>query len=126
MEEQFWTALTASAAVTARVPAARIVWGALPQGAALPAIVLNVIGNQDTPHLGDTDALWRGRVQVDCYALTYSDAKLAARAVMDRMNGYSSANFRGVFLDANRDDHETTATDRPFRVSLDFITHWRA
>lgn len=126
MEEQFWALLSGSAAVTARVPSSRIVWGVLPQGAALPGIVLNVIGNQDTAHLSDTDGLWRGRVQVDCYGLTYADAKRVARAVIDRLNGHADTNFRGVFLDAQRDDHETGATDRPFRVSLDFITHWRA
>ena len=126
MEEQFWALLTGSAAVTALVPATRIVWGVMPQGSALPGIVMHVIGNQDQPHLSDTDGLWRGRVQVDCYGLTYASAKLTARAVIGALNGHADTNFRGVFLDAHRDDHETGATDRPFRVSLDFITHWRA
>lgn len=126
MEEQFWALLSGSAAVTALVPSARIVWGVLPQGSNLPGVVLNVISNQDAPHLSDTDGLWRGRVQVDCYGLSYASAKLTARAVIEKLNGYADTNFRGVFLDANRDDHEAGATDRPFRVSLDFITHWRA
>ena len=36
-------------------------------------------------------------------------------------------NFRAIFHDATRDGREggTNDADRPFRVSLDFLTHWR-
>jgi len=45
------------------------------------------------------------------------------RAVLD---GYSGGGFQGVFLAGSRDTREggTNEAERPFRVSLDFITHF--
>lgn len=124
MDEDLWALLTGSSAVTAIVPAARIVWGELPQGAALPAVVLQIIGETDGPTLAGTDGLWFGRVQVDCYGLTRPSARILSRAIVNLLNGYHGGRFQGVFLDSTREMRETERADRPFRFSTDFNVTW--
>lgn len=126
MEDDFRALLTGSTAVTALAPPARIVFGRLGQGLALPAAVLDVIDNADGLTQQGPDGLWQGRVQVDCYGGTYAAAKGLADAVAAALNGYRGGRFRGVFLDARRDHTESGAVDRPHRISLDFLTNWRA
>lgn len=118
--------LLATSGVTALV-ATRINWGTHPQGAALPAIVLNVIDDADGYTLAGPDGLSQGRVQVDCYATSPGAADRLAEAVIAALSGYSDSNFRGVFRAGKRDGREggSNEADRPFRVSLDFITNWR-
>src|SRR3989304_2505917 len=106
MEEAFRALLVAASAGTALAPAARINWGAHPQGAALPAIVLTVIGDAESHTLAGPDGLSQGRVQVDCYAASYKAAKQLARAVRAALDGYRGGNFSGVFLAASRDGRE--------------------
>lgn len=126
METGFRALLTSSAEVSALAPADRIVWGMLGQGKALPAAVLNAVSNNQGMTQQGPDGLWQGRVQVDCYGLTYAAAKELADAVIKILNGYRDANFRLIVFDARRDHNETGATDRPHRISLDFLTNWRA
>lgn len=126
MEEAFRAALMASAGVTALV-GQQVNWGAHPQGAALPGIVLTLIDDAEGHTYTGRDGLSQGRVQVDCYAPDFRQAKLVARAVRAALDGYAGGNFSGVFLAASRDGREggTDEADRPFRCSLDFLTHWR-
>lgn len=125
METDFRAALIAAAGLG--LPATRISWGAHPQGEALPAIVLNVIDDAQGLTLQAPDGLHRGRVQVDCYAATYAAAKTLSRAVSAALHGYSAGNFRLVAHTATRDSREggSNEAERPFRVSLDFMTYWR-
>ena len=127
MEEQLRAILLASSGVTALAPAARINWGAHPQGAALPALVLNVISDAEEYTMTGPDGLSQGRVQVDAYADTYAQAKQLSRAVLAALSGYRGGGFQGVFHVGTRDSREggSNEADRPFRVSLDFTTHWR-
>lgn len=127
MEEALKALLAATAGVTAIAPAARINWGARAQGLALPAVVLNVISDAEEYTLQSRDGLSRGRVQVDCYGETYAQSKQLSRAVRAVLSGYRGGNFRLVEHVATRDSREGGANeaDRPFRVSLDFLTHWR-
>lgn len=126
MEEAFLALLTSSAAVSA-IAGARINWGAHPQGQALPGIVLTVIDDAEGHNYQGSDGLSRGRVQVDCWALTYAQAKLCGRAVRGLLDGYAGGQFDGIFLAAQREGREggTNEADRPFRCSLDFMTNWR-
>lgn len=128
MEQELRAILLASSGVTALAPAARINWGAHPQGAALPALVLNVISDAEGYHLKGRDGLSQGRVQVDAYAETYAQAKQLSRAVRAALSGYRGGGFRLVEHVATRDSREggSNEADRPYRVSLDFLTHWRA
>lgn len=126
MEEAFRAILMASVSVTS-LCGTRINWGQHPQGQPLPAIVLTVISDAAQPTYRGPDDLSQGRVQADCYAQSYGAAKALARAVRTLLDGYRTANFDGIFLEAARDGREggTSEADAPFRVSLDFLTHWR-
>lgn len=128
MDEALWALLTGASAVTA-LCGQRIYWGEAPQGTSLPAIVLTVIGGTDQPHLRGTDGLWRYRVQVDCYGADRPTARSLHRAVLDRLNGYSTftgSGITGCFVDGIRDDTEDAATGRVSLVSSDFNITWRA
>jgi hypothetical protein len=128
MEQAFRAILLASSGVTALAPAARINWGSIPQGAGYPAVVLNVIDDASGLTLAASDGLSQGRVQVDCYGLTYTAAKSLALAVRAALHAYRGGNFRLIEHAGTRDTREggTNEAERPFRVSLDFLTHWRA
>jgi hypothetical protein len=128
MEEAFRTALTSFGAVTALVPAARINWGAHPQGVALPGVVLSVASNSEGLTQQGPDGLFDGRVQADCYAMSYAEAKAASRAIILRLHGYRGNGFGLVRHVATRDSREGGANEaeRPYRVSLDFLTSWRS
>ena len=127
MEQQFRALLTGAGAVTAIAPAARINWGAHPQGAALPAIVLNMVDDAVSYTLADRTTLSQGRVQVDCYATSYAGAFGLAAAVLGVLSGHRGGQFQGVFHAGTRDSREggTNEADRPYRRSLDFLTYWR-
>ena len=128
MEEALRALLTSSAAVTAIAPAARINWGTHPQGAPLPALVLNVISDAEGLTMQGPDGLSEGRMQADAYAMTYGEAKQLSRAVRAVLHGHSGGGFDLVQHVATRDSREggSNEAERPFRVSLDFTTAWRA
>ena len=127
MEIAFRALLTGSAAVTALAPASQINFGTHPQGKPFPAIVLNLVSDAGGHTLTGVDGLSNGRVQVDCYADDYGAAKTLSHAVRAVLDAYSGGGFSGIFHTATRDGREggTNEADRPFRVSLDFLTHWR-
>jgi hypothetical protein len=125
MEQQIVALLLASSGVTA-LCGNRINFGASPQGAPNPRIVMWTIGDAEGHNLQGPDGHSTGRIQCDCYGNTYAAAKdlsVAVRAVLD---GYSGNGFQGVFLAGTRDTREggSNEAERPFRTSLDFITHF--
>lgn len=124
MDEALHALLIGNASVNGRI-ADRAFWGAAPQGAALPALVLHIISGRDDPHLTGTDGLWRYRVQVDCYGIDRPSARLLSRDVIGLLNGYTGGGFNAVFLDTTRENFEDAAVDRPTRISLDFNIIWR-
>ena len=122
MEEQFRAALMAGvSALTTRVG-----WGEVPQGSAMPYVVLWGIGDAAAATLDGPEGMSQGRVQVDCYGLTYGQAKQLARAVRAAMDGFRGNGLKGVFLAGTRDTREGGSNEaiRPFRVSLDFIVNF--
>ena len=125
MEEAIRARLLATAAVTA-LCGNRVEWGASGQGSAYPRIVMWTIDDAEGHNLQGPDGHSVGRVQVDCYALTYGASKQLSRAVRAVLDGYSGGGFQGVFLAGSRDTREggSNEAERPFRVSLDFITHF--
>lgn len=126
MEEEFQAILLANSGVTA-IAGTRVDWLTRVQGQGWPSLVLNLIGAAEGLTYVGPDGLQRGRVQVDCYALTYAGAKGLARAVVARLNGYRGGRFLGIFHEQTREDREggSNEAERPFRVSLDFMTNWR-
>ncbi|MCB2130807.1 MAG: DUF3168 domain-containing protein [Rhodobacteraceae bacterium] len=121
MEETFRSLLLNSGPVSS-VVGSRVNFGAHPQGAPLPAIVLNTVSDVNEHHLNAPETLSQARVQVDCYADSYGGAKLLSRAVRSALDGEKTA-FQGVFFENSRDGREggTNEADRPFRVSVDFL-----
>jgi hypothetical protein len=128
MEEDFIALLRSSASVLALVPAASISMGDAAQGTVRPSIVCRVISDAvDYTHSGP-DRLQSGRVQVDCVALSYAAAKAISRAVILTLGGYRGGAFSGIFHESTRDSREggSNEAERPYLVSLDFMTHWRS
>lgn len=127
MEEDFRALLLADTAVAALV-GDRIDWGERPQGAGYPALVLNVITNIEGFHMNGRNRLFEGRVQVDCYGLTYGAAKALSRAVISLLHCHRAGRFRLVTHVAMRDSREggSNEAERPYRVGLDFSTAWKA
>lgn len=125
MEEAFRALLLADAAVMA-ASGGRVNWGEHPQGQPTPYVVLTVISDAEAHTMRGPCGLSQGRVQVDCYAVTYGGAKTLSRAVRAALDGHSDANFGGVFLDGSRDSREggSNEAERLFRVSLDFLTNF--
>ena len=125
MEESLISLLLSDSGLAALV-SNRIHPGSLPQGATLPAIVMNRIsGGPQYADEGET-GLNEARVQFDCWAATYSQAKLVARAVIDRLSAFDgvvgTTTFANIMLDDERDLRETgsNAAEYSFRTSLDF------
>lgn len=112
----------------AAICATRVDWGARPQGRVLPAVVLMQVSGTDGLDLDGPDGLSRVRVQADCYGVTYGAAAGLADAVRAALNGYRGGGFRLIEHAATRDMREggSNEPDRPFRVMLDFLCHWRA
>jgi hypothetical protein len=125
MEETFHAILAASPAVT-DIVGDRMNFGANVQGARYPRIVMFTIDDAEGHNLDGPDGHSIGRVQVDCYAMSYEEAKLLSRTVRAVLDGYSGDGFQGVFHALSRDTREGGSNEakRPFRVSLDFITHY--
>ncbi len=126
MEEEFRALLLADADVVSQV-AARVNFGAHPQGDPLPAIVLNTISDREHMSMNSATGLSQGRVQVDCYAHSYGEAKRISRAAKAVLHGYRGGGFFLIRHDASRDGRSGGANevDRPYRSSLDFLTSWR-
>ncbi|WIY25120.1 tail completion protein gp17 [Parasedimentitalea psychrophila] len=127
MQRAFRAILQGAPTVTAFC-GGRIDWGARLPDDPYPAILMHLIGDVAGHTLTGSDGLSRGRVQVDCYAEDYADAADLAKAVGLVLDGYRQDGFRGIFLDARRDNTERGANeaDRPFRVTMDFLTNWRS
>ena len=124
MEEEIRALLRAAPAVAAHV-AGRVNFGAHPQAAPFPALVLNTVGDVEGIDLDGRAGIASARVQVDCYAATYGAAKLLSRAVLATLNGHTggpAAVVQGIAPAGSRDGRETGANEaaQPFRVSIDF------
>lgn len=127
MEEALVARLRATAAIAALVGTTNsrpaIDWIERPE--VLPAITLqDVTSGRDYTHGGATD-LERPIVQIDCWAGTYGEAKLIARAViaeMETQETVSGTAFGFSFVEASRsmDPEDLGGGIKVFRQSLDF------
>ena len=126
MEEDFLALLRADATVTG-LAGSRINFGEHPQGQPHPAIVLTTVSSETDMHMNGSGGLETSRVQVDCYAYTYSEAKLLSRAVVDLLHFHRDSNFFLINQLSTRDSRETGSNEaeRLYRTSLDFNTAWR-
>ena len=129
--------LLADAAVAA-IAGDRVFPGRLPQGIALPGVVLQTINSM--PHYADEGEIRyvESRVQLDCWASTYGASKQLARAVKASLSPVDLApgapvfvgagvEFQFIELNGERDLPESGSNNAEyfFRVSLDF-TLWHS
>ncbi|WP_121062206.1 tail completion protein gp17 [Chachezhania antarctica] len=126
MEEELRTVLMGSAAVTA-LAIGGVHWVERPQGGALPALVLHLVGGGEGATLAGGDGLEVCRVQVDAWGVTPGEAIRLRRAVTGLLHGYAGGGFRGIFEDGRRLDQAggTNEEQRPFRASVDLVTNWK-
>lgn len=87
MEQELRTKLLATAALASLV-GTRIDWGARPQGAALPAVVLHLIGSQPDLHMAGPGSWTETRVQADCWATTFKAARDVAATLVTALHGF--------------------------------------
>ncbi|RHZ90510.1 DUF3168 domain-containing protein [Cereibacter sphaeroides] len=125
MEEDLRALLLDVPAITALV-GPRVNFGRHPQGEPLPALVLTTVSDREGLTLDGPDGLQRARVQIDCWADHYGEAKHLSRAVRQRLHGHAGGGFRALILEAERDLGAPEAPGRPFRVSLDFLVTYSA
>lgn len=124
MEEAFVGLLLADSGVASAL-ATRVWWGRAPQSkAALPYCVVTRISGRRDNHMTGPSGLVESRIQINCYADTYTSAKTAARAVQAAVNGYrgtfAGKQFQGAFIDGERDlPNESEAGAARFAVSFD-------
>ena len=125
MEEEIRALLLADSGVSSHA-GDRINFGSHPQGANLPAIVLNTISDTEEYTLQGPDGVAEARIQTDCYAETYGAAKRLSRAVLSLLSGYQGGSLQGVFRAGARDGREggSNEAERPYRVSLDFMVRY--
>ncbi len=127
MEKDLIGLLLANAPIVAIV-GDRVTPLARTQGAALPAIVVQRIGNG--PEYADDGevGIESARVQIDCWAETYGAAKDLSGAVRDALSALAdviqgSTTFLYIVLEEERDLREPggNAPEYLFRVSMDFL-----
>jgi hypothetical protein len=94
-----------------------------PQGSAFPALTVTRISGGPLYADDGEVGLDNGRVQVDCWALTYTAAKDLASLVRARLSAVRDVSgFRYIMLDSERDIREGggNVAEYPFHVSQDY------
>lgn len=114
--------------------ASRINWGEHPQGEDRPYIVLHLISLVEGHLMQGPDGLQRSRVQVDCYAPGFTEARELAGRVKTILDFHRSGRILGVFFSGLRMMREegsnhslgNNSGEALYRASLDFMVNWRA
>jgi hypothetical protein len=108
----------------------RVTWGTRPQGSALPAVVLHLIGGAKGYHLTAETGPRSARVQANCLASSYLTATDTFRAAAAALSGYSgtvgSTYFQGILQDSEPSDlneADGATEQRTFGTSADFIVY---
>lgn len=131
MEPDLLTLLLADTGV-AGLSGMRASWGERPQGTALPAVVMHLISAVPGYTLDGAMQQGESRVQVDCYALRFKDARLLSSAVASVLSGYrgvvGTTRFCAIFQDNEQDLSEDAPEEgsRIFRMSADYIIYHHA
>lgn len=105
----------------AAVAGGRRHWVRAPQTAVRPFLVLNRIDGQPNYHMQGSSGFVSSRVQIDCYADTYTAATAAARSVKTLLSGYKGGTIQGIFIESERNLPAADAGDvnSLFRTSID-------
>jgi len=125
IEEGLYDYLSTDVGVSALV-STRIYPGTLPQNWTNPAISYQRISGERVRNLTGPAGRARPRIQIDCWADSYSGAKALATAVRSAMDGYAglmgTTRVSSIVLESDTDFYETDI--QVYRVSMDFwISH---
>jgi len=101
----------------------------LRQSDSIPGIAYTTISNTPVSRATGTNATYRARVQLDCFASTYTAAKTLEAAVIAALDNYSASGTTPpisschleTVTDLPPDDTPGADDRRAFGVSLDFI-----
>lgn len=77
--------------------------------------------------MNGADAMQTHRVQIDIYAQQYAQCKASQRAIKDALHGYRQGAFKLIQDDGGRDlglETSNVQSDRPHRITNDFIINW--
>lgn len=123
MEEALRAMLLSVPAISALV-GTRVDWGLAPQGQQLPCITLTVVTDGPVDHSLDGAGLSQARVQADCWAATYAQAKALSRAVRTALDAWQGGVIAGAFLAGARDLPDDDGVTEIPRVTMDFIINY--
>lgn len=101
----------------------------LPQSPTVPAIVYMAITGQRFHNTEGSSGLSGPRIQIDCWAATFSETQSLALAVRKVLDGYRGAagddTIQGAFFDSERDFFEADAgVSGLYRTSMDFFIYF--
>ena len=125
IEEGLYSYLSTNVGVSALV-STRIYPGTLPQNWTAPAISFQRISGVRLRRLSGPVGRATPRIQIDCWADSYSGAKALAEAVRSAMDGYAglmgTTTVGSVVLETDIDFYEPDTN--VYRVSMDYwISH---
>lgn len=110
-------------ALLASVASGRRYWGRAPQVEPRPYVVLSRASGVRDYHMQGPSGFVQSRVQIDCYADKYTEAKATGLAVRDALSGYAGGDIQLIQIDSERDLPAADAGEvtHLFRVSIDLI-----
>ncbi|WP_322990887.1 DUF3168 domain-containing protein [Hoeflea sp.] len=112
-------------ALLAGVAGGRRYWVRAPQSAPRPYILMTRIGGVRDYAMQGPSGYVASRVQIDCYADSYTAAKAIGRDAMEVLSGHRGGSILGIFIDSERDLPAADAGEvtHLFRVSIDLNIH---
>lgn len=123
MEEALRALLLTNTDLT-NIVATNLAWDVMGQGKGKPGVVMYLIAGLPDYHMAGPSGLVESRVQIDCRAATWTDAKAAARAIEATLSGYSGTigtiKFGGIFKGGARSEFENTGPDKFYLASADY------
>ena len=124
------TKLGATSSVTTITGAIGIYPISLPQTAAPPCVLVNIVSGQDEHMLTGAGKLYLHRVSVECLATTAAGVMALGDAVMAALEDNANAtigSFTGVSTQWADIDRTDLSDDRTvYRRTLDFFIRWRS
>jgi hypothetical protein len=121
-------ALILDSSAVAAIAGTRVFPGVIPQRSTFPAVAYSQITAQRTSVMGSDTGTVRATWQVDCYAITYADARRLASEVrksLERKAGsfgssvIAARTIQAIFVEADTDLFEDET--QLHRVSTDYV-----
>lgn len=113
-----------AAPAVAAIAGAKVHWSKVPQGTALPYVRLQVVSDPRTQHLKGYDAGRQTRVQADCFAAGYGQARTLALALIEAMAlpaEIAGVRFGRTRAEGPRDLGEDAPAGFIHRMSVDLL-----